>query len=65
MAASAALLAKRALLIVMRAIASAYDITLNCNRDSKDKVIPTDFRKLALRVHPDRGGLARHQKTYM
>ena len=48
MVASAVQLAKRALLVIMRSLASVYDVTLSCNRDSTDRQIITNFRKLAL-----------------
>ena len=48
-------LAKRALLVVMRALASLYSCTLTCHRDSTDQQILTNCRKLALRAHPDHG----------
>ena len=56
------LLAKRALLALMRALAVTYNVTLNCNRDSTDKEIISNCRELALRVHPDRGGNTAHHQ---
>ena len=62
MVCSAVQAAKRALLVVMRSLAMAYGLTLNCNRDSAERVIVKDLRKLALRTHPDRGGSTEDQQ---
>ena len=56
MGSSAILLAKRALVVLIRALALTYGVTVNCNRDSNDSEVLSNFRKVALRVHPDRGG---------
>ena len=56
MVASPLQVAKRALLATMRAVAVAFGMVLTCNRDSSDQDVVKDFRKLALRVHPDRPG---------
>ena len=39
-----------------------YNFTLTCKRESSDEEVIRDFRKLALRVHPDRGGDTTHQQ---
>ena len=56
MVASAVQIAKRTLLATMRAVALSFGMVLTCNRDSSDKDVVVNFRKLALRVHPDRPG---------
>jgi hypothetical protein len=56
MVASAVQVAKRTLLATMRAVALSFGMVLTCNRDSSDKDVVVNFRKLALRVHPDRAG---------
>ena len=61
MVVSAAQLAKRVLVSLLRALAVTYNINVNCDRDSTDAVVIANFRKLALRVHPDRGGSTAHQ----
>ena len=53
---SAATLAKRALVSVILRLAVAYLITLAVNRDSPDERITAAYRKLVLKVHPDKGG---------
>ena len=52
MVASAVQVAKRTLLATMRAVALSFGMVLTCNRDSSDKDVVVNFRKLALRVHP-------------
>ena len=46
MVASAVQVAGRALLSTMRAVAVAFGVTLTCTRDSTDKEVLTNFRKL-------------------
>ena len=43
---------KKTLLATMRAVALSFGMVLTCNRDSSDKDVVVNFRKLALRVHP-------------
>ena len=62
MGSSALLLAKRALVVVIRSLAATYDVVVACNRDSPDKVVLSSFRKVALKVHPDHGGATAHQQ---
>ena len=38
----------------MRTFALTYGVAFTCNRDSTDQAVMKNFRKLALRVHPDR-----------
>ena len=49
---------KEALLRVIRNLASIYGIVLQLNRDSDDAVFKSAFRRLSLKVHPDKGGTA-------
>ena len=50
-------LAKRALVTLLLAFARQYQIpALVINRDSPDKDILTAFKKVARRIHPDKGG---------
>ena len=56
MVASVVQVAKRALLATMRAVAFTVGMALTCSRDSPDREVVANFRRLALRVHPDRPG---------
>ena len=49
-------LAKRALVVLLRALAITYGLQLDVTRDSSDDVVTKAFRKLAVKVHPDKGG---------
>ena len=49
-------LAKRALVKVLLALASTYSVAVKVNRDSADKEVLSAFRRVALKVHPDKGG---------
>ena len=63
MVASAVQVCKRALLATMRAVAVTFGMVLTCTRDSPDRDVVTNFRKLALRAHPDKpGGSAEQQQ---
>jgi len=55
MAGSAALVAKRALAVLLRAPAAGYSIAVIINRDSSDKEVTAACRWGALRAHPDHG----------
>ena len=46
----------------MRIFALTYGVAFTCNRDSTDQAVMKNFRKLAFRVHPDRGGSNEHQQ---
>lgn len=47
----------------MRAVAVTFGMVLTCTRDSPDRDVVTNFRKLALRAHPDKpGGSAEQQQ---
>ena len=62
MACSAVLLAKRALVALLHALAPLYNVQSTCTRNSSDDDIVKVFRKLVLKTHPDRGGNVRHQQ---
>ena len=49
-------LAKRALITLIRVLAVAYGVTANVTRESPDPAVVTAYRRLSLKVHPDRGG---------
>ena len=54
---SAVDLAKRELVKVLRELAEKYGVVLTLTRDSANKDVEKAFRKVARRVHPDKGGL--------
>lgn len=56
MGSSAVLLAKRALVVLIRTLASTYNVIVDCTRDATDREVLASFRKVALQTHPDRGG---------
>lgn len=62
MGCSAVLVAKRALVALLHALAPLYNVQYSCTRDSSDDDIVKVFRKLVLKTHPDRGGDVRHQQ---
>ena len=49
-------LAKRASVKVLLALASAYCFSLSVTRDSSDAVIRGAYKRVLLKVHPDKGG---------
>ena len=49
-------LAKRALVVLLRALASTYGLQLELTRDSPDEAVTKAFRRVAVKVHPDKGG---------
>ena len=49
-------MAKRALVSVLLRLAGVYTVALAVTRDSADAVVEGAFKKLLLRVHPDKGG---------
>ena len=53
--------AKRALMAIIRSLALAYEIWVTVTRESKDAEVSKAYRKLSLKVHPDRGGNVRDQ----
>jgi curved DNA-binding protein CbpA len=50
--------AKRALVVLLRALAAVYGITLDVTRESSDTDVTKAFKKVSGRVHPDKGGAA-------
>ena len=56
-------LAKRELVKVLRALAAKYKVTLSLTRESSNQDVDKAFRRVSLKVHPDKGGsLADFQK---
>ena len=49
-------LAKRALVRQLLSLAKVYSVTLQVNRDSPDTDVLEAYRRLLLKVHPDKGG---------
>lgn len=60
MAASAILVAKRALVHLLLAFAQQYHVVVNVNRDSSDAAVEAAFRSVVKKVHPDKGGRVAH-----
>ena len=60
MAASGPQQAKRALVKVLLTLAALYSLRLDVARESADDVVTRAFRRVALKVHPDKGGLLAH-----
>jgi curved DNA-binding protein CbpA len=56
MACSAVLLAKRSLVALLLRLAVAYHVVISINRDAADVKVTEAFRKVVLKVHPDKGG---------
>ena len=54
---------KRALVSVLLSLASAYCIITEINRDSEDDAILGAYRRVAKKVHPDKGGTKRQFRT--
>ena len=48
--------AKRELVKLLRGLAQRYQLRLDVSRDSSDKEVSKAFKKVSLRVHPDKGG---------
>ncbi|CAE8705721.1 unnamed protein product, partial [Polarella glacialis] len=48
--------AKRAFVIVLQSIAAAYSVPLDVTRESADNLVTSAFRRVAKKVHPDKGG---------
>ena len=57
--------AKRAFVVVLRFLATAYGLDVSVNRDSPDAAVTRAFRKVALRVHPDKGGSLVHSQELL
>ncbi len=56
MPASQVQLAKRELVKLLLVLAVAYRVGATLNRDSRDQQIMSVYRRIILRVHPDKGG---------
>ena len=54
--------AKRALVVVLRSLASAYRCSVNATRDSSDAEVRKAYRAISRRTHPDRGGSTADQQ---
>ncbi|CAE8704557.1 unnamed protein product [Polarella glacialis] len=48
--------AKPAFVIVLQSIAAAYSVQLDVTRESADNLVTSAFRRVAKKVHPDKGG---------
>ena len=48
--------AKRAFVGVLRSLATAYDVNVDITRDSADAAITRAYKRVLLKVHPDKGG---------
>ena len=49
-------LMKRAFVKLLLSLALAYEVGLKVNRDSEDKEVLTAYKRMALKLHPDKGG---------
>lgn len=49
-------LAKRELVKVLKALARKYAVQLTLERENSDKQVTQAYRRLSLKVHPDKGG---------
>ena len=59
-------LAKRVLVSLLLELARAFSLTVDIKRDSPDKVLKTTYRKVMLKVHPDKpGGSSRGSKAIL
>ena len=56
MPSSSVLLAKRSLVSLLLRLAVAYQVVISVNRTSPDAGVKAAFRKVVLKVHPDKGG---------
>ena len=56
MTTSAALLARRALVTVLLALAALYSVALTLTRDSCDAEVSAAYKKVVRKVHPDKRG---------
>ena len=56
MPSSSVLIAKRSLVSLLLRLAVAYHVVVSVKRTSPDAGVKAAFRKVALKVHPDKGG---------
>ena len=63
MVASAAQLAKRALVTTLLRLAAAYGLKLALTRESADTAVLAAYRKVVLKVRPDKGGKVADAKS--
>ena len=60
---SAADLAKRALVTLLKFLAGLSGVGLSVSGDSTDKEVHTAYRKISRKTHPDHGGSTQHQSS--
>ena len=53
--------AKRALVTLLKSLATVYGLVLSVTRDATDKEILSAYRKVSRKAHPDQGGSVEHQ----
>ena len=56
MVTSRVLVAKRALVSVLRVLAALYTVVLKVNREASDADVLKAYRRVILKAHPDKGG---------
>ena len=56
MVCSRALKAKRAFVAMLLSLAREYRLDLDINRDSDEKALNKAFRRVLVKIHPDKGG---------
>ena len=62
MAASARQVATRQFVKTLLTLAALYSLNLRATWDSTDDEVVKAFKRLALKAHPDKGGLLEHAK---
>ena len=60
MAASARQVSTRQFVKTLLALAAVYSLSLPVTRDSTDEELVKAFKRLSLKVHPDKGGCVEH-----
>ena len=55
--------AKRALVALLKDLATVYGVIVSTTRDSADKDVRRAYRQVSWRAHPDHGGNEEHQKS--
>ena len=56
MAAGRAQQAKRALVAFLMALMAAHNVRVNLTRESSDEDVLNSYKRMLLKVHPDKGG---------